>query len=120
MWNVKCMWNACGMQTGGGSWIVIPSDHLEVTLVRRRAAALTLHERVFPSPSPHTSTLCPMFSLNLSVVGLAPPRTYQNIGLHCVHSFAVRWRRNQAPETFVTDMGWLWLVGSILLTVAIP
>jgi len=34
-----------------------------------------LYERVFLSLSPHTCTLCPMFSLDPSVVGLAPPYT---------------------------------------------
>jgi len=32
-------------------------------------------KRAFLSPSPHTCTLCPVFSLDHSVVGLAPPCT---------------------------------------------
>jgi len=41
----------------------------------RRTPALTLYERVFLSLSPHTCTLCPMFSLDPSVVSLAYPCT---------------------------------------------
>ena len=38
-------------------------------------AQLSLYKRVFHSLSPHTCTLCPMFSLDLSVVGIVPPCT---------------------------------------------
>jgi len=57
---------------GLGLWF--PVYHPESTIVRR-APALTLCERVFLSPSPHTCTLCPMFPLDPSVVGLASPCT---------------------------------------------
>jgi len=62
---------------GLGLWLLI--YHLESTVVRG-APALTLYERVFLSFSPHTGTLCPMFSLDPSVVGLEPPCTYWRKG----------------------------------------
>ena len=46
----------------------------ESTIVQQ-APALTLYLGLFLSLSPHTCTLCPMFSLDPSVVGLVPPCT---------------------------------------------
>jgi len=59
---------------GGDLGLWFPVYHTESTIVRR-APALTLYKRVFLSLSPHTCTLCPMFSLDPSVVGLVPPYT---------------------------------------------
>ena len=57
---------------GLGSWF---SVYNPVSTFVRQAPALTLDERVFLSLSPHTCTSCTMFSLDPSVVGLAPPCT---------------------------------------------
>ena len=59
---------------GEGLGLWFPVYHPESTIVRR-APALTLYRHVFLSLSPHTCALCPMFSLDPSVVGLAPPCT---------------------------------------------
>jgi len=56
---------------GGGLGLWCPLYHPEPT-IDRRALVLTLYARVFLSLSPHTCTLCPMFSLDPSVVGLVP------------------------------------------------
>ena len=61
-----------GLWGGLGLWF--PVYHLESTIVRR-APGLTLYERGFLFPSPHTCTLCLIFSLYSSVVGLANPCT---------------------------------------------
>jgi len=63
-----------------------PTDTQESTLsnnkfipaifLRPCLALYALYKRVFFSWSPHTCTLCPMFSLDPSVVGLVPPCTY--------------------------------------------
>ena len=61
-------------RTLGGSWIVFPSlpswFHYHSI-----APALTLCERVFFLTSPYTCMLCPIFSVNPSVVGIASPCT---------------------------------------------
>ena len=54
---------------------LIGSPGTLIFTIVRQAPALTLYKRVLLSPSPHTCTLCPMFSLDLSVVGLEPPCT---------------------------------------------
>ena len=54
-----------------GLGLRFPVYHPEPT-IDRRAPALTLYARVFFSLSPHTCTLCPMFSFDPSVVGLVP------------------------------------------------
>ena len=59
---------------GGGLGLRFPVYHPESTIVRR-VPALTFYKRVFLSLSPHTCTFCLMFSLDPSVVGLAPPCT---------------------------------------------
>jgi len=64
------------MCPSSGRWGVLglwfPVYHFESTIVRQ-APTLTLYDRVFLSPLPHTCTLCPMFSLDPFVVGLANP-----------------------------------------------
>jgi len=59
---------------GGGLGLWVPVYHPESTIVRQ-APAVTLYKRVFLSLSPHTCTLCSMFSLDPYVVGLVPPCT---------------------------------------------
>jgi len=73
---------------GGGLWLWFPGYHPESTFT-----GLTPYKRMFFSISPHTCTLCPMFSLDPTVVGLAPPCTW--------------WRKDAitqlcASHTFVT------------------
>ena len=61
-----------GLWGGLGLWFQV--YHPESTIIRR-GPALTLCECVFLSTFPYTCTLCPMFSLDPSVVGLANPWT---------------------------------------------
>ena len=74
-WNTS---NVSVFRTPGGSCqrlgLWFPVYHPKFTIVRQ-APALTLYERVFFCTSPHMCTLCPMFSLDPSVVGLANPCT---------------------------------------------
>jgi len=57
-----------GLKGGLGLWF--PLYHPESTIARR-ALALTLCEHVRLSTPPYTCTLCLLFSLNPSVIGLA-------------------------------------------------
>jgi len=68
---IKCF---CPPDSRGGLRLRIPFYHPESTIVRR-APALTLYESVFLSLPPYTCTLCLMFYLDPSVVGLTPPCT---------------------------------------------
>ena len=64
-----------------GLGLRFPVYHSEPT-IDRRALALTLYARVFLSLSPQTCTLCSMFSLDPSVVGLVSLCNKE----FCVHS----------------------------------
>ena len=51
---------------------------------RSTVPSFVAYKRVFLSLSPHTCTLCPIFSLDPSVVGLVPPCTVvTNFALTC-------------------------------------
>ena len=97
---------------GGGLGLWFWVYHPESTIVRRAPGpALTLYERVFLSLSLYTCTLCLMFSLDPSVVGLTPPCT-------C-------WRKDTitrlcASHTCVTEARDQWRACRSFLLVILP
>ena len=96
----KVKYNKCVRlpDSGGGSWIVIPSF-----------PALTLYKRVFLSLSHHTCTLCPMFSLDPSVVNLITPCTCwrkDTITRLCALHTCVTWSA-KSLSFFLTMWSWV-------------
>ena len=82
---IELMCPSSGHWGGLGLWF--PVYHPESTIIRR-APALTLYEHVFLSPSPHTCTLCPTFSLDPSVWPCKPLHLLEEGQNHPIVCFA--------------------------------
>jgi len=115
------------MCPSSGLWVGVLDPSSQFTILRstivRRAPALTLYERVFLSLSPHTCTLCPMFSLDPCVVGLAPSCTCwrkDKITQLCASHTCVTWPLVFFLTGIAIFISWAFSARSFLLQILYP